>query len=77
MTLASFLDMVGYKVNLVERTGSFGVRGNIIDVFPPLEKSPLRVEMSADEIESIRVFDNISQRSLRIVDSLLYRPLAE
>lgn len=76
--LASFLDMVGYKrVSLVEETGEFSVRGNIIDVFPPLEKSPLRVEMSADEIESIRVFDNISQRSLRIVDSLLVSPASQ
>ena len=55
----------GYKrVSLVEEAGEFSIRGNIIDIFPPMEKNPLRLEMSGDEIESIRTFDCASQRSV-------------
>ncbi len=44
----------GYKrVGLVEEKGEFSIRGNIIDIFPPTEKNPLRLEMLGDDIESI------------------------
>ncbi|MBN1366067.1 MAG: transcription-repair coupling factor [Syntrophaceae bacterium] len=56
----------GYKrESLVEEKGEFSVRGNIIDIFPPAEKNPVRLEMFGDEIESIRIFNASSQRSMR------------
>lgn len=55
----------GYKrAGLVEEKGEFSIRGNIIDIFPPTEKNPLRLEMLGDDIESIRIFDASSQRSI-------------
>jgi transcription-repair coupling factor (superfamily II helicase) len=65
----------GYKrVSLVEERGEFSVRGNIIDLFPPLGKWPLRMEMLGDEIESIRTFDRASQRSISSVTTFLVPP---
>ncbi|HDS05448.1 MAG TPA: hypothetical protein ENN95_00235, partial [Deltaproteobacteria bacterium] len=76
--LTVHLDAMGYKrVSLVEEAGEFSVRGNIIDIFPPLEKNPLRVELSADEIESIRAFDNVSQRSLHALESFTISPASQ
>ena len=68
----------GYKrVSLVETAGEFSIRGNIIDIFPPTEKNPLRLEMSSDEIESIRTFDSISQRSVETVNAFVISPASE
>ena len=55
----------GYsRVSLVEEKGEFSVRGNIIDVFPLTEENPLRLEFMGDELESIRAFDSLTQRSV-------------
>ena len=42
------------RVDLVEKRGEFAVRGGIVDVFPPTEEHPLRVEFWGDEVEEIR-----------------------
>jgi len=47
----------------VSRAGEFAVRGGIIDIFAPNMQAPIRVELWGDEIESIRIFDILSQRS--------------
>ncbi|NEE41561.1 hypothetical protein G3M53_91390, partial [Streptomyces sp. SID7982] len=39
------------RVELVEKRGEFAVRGGILDVFPPTEEHPLRVEFWGDEVE--------------------------
>ena len=68
----------GYKrVSLVEERGEFSVRGNIIDVFPPTRGKPLRLEMEGDEIESIRMFDCSSQRSVGSTDAFILPPVSE
>ena len=54
----------GYKrVSLVEGKGEFGVRGSVLDIFPTTAEHPLRLEFLGDELESIRVFSPVSQRS--------------
>ncbi len=66
------LDMVvarlvaaGYsRTEVVERRGEIAVRGGILDVFPPTEDHPLRVEFFGDEVFEIRVFKAADQRSL-------------
>lgn len=68
----------GYnQVSLVEEKGEFSVRGNIIDVFPPTEERPLRMEMLGDHVESIRMFDGVSQRSLAPVSAFVLSPASE
>ncbi|MDD5525343.1 MAG: transcription-repair coupling factor, partial [Smithella sp.] len=68
----------GYKrVGLVEEKGEFSIRGNLIDIFPPAENNPLRLEMVGDEIESIRTFDASSQRSIGQASAFVVPPSSE
>ena len=65
----------GYaRTELVERRGDFAVRGGILDVFPPTEEHPLRVEFWGDEVEEIRYFKVADQRSLEIAEHGLWAP---
>ncbi|WP_425832833.1 transcription-repair coupling factor [Streptomyces fractus] len=62
------------RVELVEKRGEFAVRGGILDVFPPTEEHPLRVEFWGDDIEEIRYFKVADQRSLEIAEHGLWAP---
>ncbi|WP_326808355.1 MULTISPECIES: transcription-repair coupling factor [unclassified Streptomyces] len=62
------------RVELVEKRGDFAVRGGILDVFPPTEEHPLRVEFWGDEVEEIRYFRVADQRSLEIAEHGLWAP---
>jgi transcription-repair coupling factor (superfamily II helicase) len=65
----------GYtRSELVERRGDFAVRGGILDVFPPTVEHPLRVEFWGDEVEEIRYFKVVDQRSLEIAEHGLWAP---
>lgn len=62
--LLNSLTQLGYQpVPLVEERGSFAVRGDIIDLFPPDAKQPIRLDFYGDFIEKMRPFDPTSQRS--------------
>src|SRR4051794_1416092 len=65
------------RVDLVERRGEFAVRGGIIDVFPPTEEHPLRVEFWGDDVEEIRSFAVADQRTLEKVERLWAPPCRE
>ncbi len=65
------------RVDLVERRGEFAVRGGIVDVFPPTEEHPLRVEFWGDDVEEIRSFAVADQRTLDTVDRLWAPPCRE
>jgi transcription-repair coupling factor (superfamily II helicase) len=62
------------RVDLVERRGEFAVRGGILDVFPPTEEHPVRVEFFGDTVEEIRYFKVADQRSLEIATHGLWAP---
>ena len=63
--LAEKLSAAGYeRVHLVEARGQFAVRGGILDVYPIGSPNALRVEFFDDEIDSIRSFDVMTQRSI-------------
>ncbi|MBM6402716.1 transcription-repair coupling factor [Phycicoccus sp. CSK15P-2] len=62
------------RVDLVERRGEFAVRGGILDVFPPTEEHPLRLEFWGDTVEEIRWFKVADQRSLEIAEHGLWAP---
>ncbi len=62
------------RVDLVERRGEFAVRGGILDVFPPTEEHPLRVEFWGDTVEEIRSFSVADQRSLTASAGPLWAP---
>ena len=67
-------DAAYLRTDLVERRGDFAVRGGILDVFPPTEEHPLRLEFWGDEIEEIRYFKVDDQRSLEVAQHGLWAP---
>jgi len=62
------------RTDLVERRGEFAVRGGILDVFPPTEEHPVRVEFWGDTVEEIRWFKVADQRSLEVAEHGLWAP---
>jgi len=62
------------RTDLVERRGEFAVRGGILDVFPPTEEHPVRIEFWGDTVEEIRWFKVADQRSLEIAEHGLWAP---
>lgn len=62
------------RTDLVERRGEFAVRGGILDVFPPTEDHPVRVEFWGDTVEEIRWFKVADQRSLEVAEHGLWAP---
>ncbi|MCL2354194.1 MAG: hypothetical protein FWC69_06165, partial [Defluviitaleaceae bacterium] len=71
---------MGYiRSEQVEGCGQFAIRGGILDVFAPNNDNPLRIELWGDEVDSIRAFDPITQRSIegeKLLDAQIY-PMAE
>ena len=68
----------GYeRVDLVEGRGQCAMRGDILDVFPPQEVLPCRIEFFGDEIDQIRSFDPLSQRAVAVLDTVLLPPAFE
>jgi len=65
------------RVDLVEKRGEFAVRGGIVDVFPPTEEHPLRVEFFGDEVDEIRSFAVADQRTMEKKDRLWAPPCRE
>ena len=66
---------IGYaRVELVTNRGEIAVRGGILDVFPPTEEHPLRVEFFGSEIEEIRPFRAADQRSLGTMTDSVWAP---
>ncbi|MEV4005813.1 transcription-repair coupling factor [Actinomadura sp. NPDC049753] len=63
-----------HRVDLVEKRGEIAVRGGILDVFPPTEEHPLRVEFWGDTVEEIRYFKAADQRSLEVAQGGLWAP---
>lgn len=65
------------RVDMVESRGQFAVRGGIIDVFPPIEQHPLRIEFFGDEVETIRTFAVADQRSMEPRNQVYAPPCRE
>jgi transcription-repair coupling factor (superfamily II helicase) len=69
---------MGYRrVELVERTGEFGVRGGLVDLFSPALDEPIRMEWSGNRLESIRLFDPETQLSSGEIPEILILPIME
>ncbi len=76
--LTARLHGLGYaRMTMVEERGEMSVRGGILDIFPPMYDSPLRVEFFGDEIESMRTFDVSTQRSIKEMTEARILPARE
>lgn len=70
-TLSNLLTDLGYKrTAIVSDKGEFAIRGGILDVFPTAAQDPYRIEFFDDEIDQIRIFDPIGQKSIQKVESI-------
>ncbi|MEU8237820.1 transcription-repair coupling factor [Actinoplanes missouriensis] len=70
-------DMAYARVDLVTKRGEFAVRGGILDVFPPTDEHPSRVEFWGDDVEEIRTFAVADQRTIEAVPRLWAPPCRE
>jgi transcription-repair coupling factor (superfamily II helicase) len=69
---------IGYlHVDTVLEPGQFSHRGGLLDIWPPDEGYPVRLDFFGDEVENIRRFDPLSQRTLEIMDGILVTPARE
>lgn len=76
--LQSQLNKVGYnRVDTVYEHGEFAFRGSIIDIFPMGAKSPFRLDLLDTEVESLRLFDPESQRTIESVQRIDVLPARE
>ncbi len=72
------LSRLGYSVEpLVQDAGQASHRGGIIDVFPPTSELPVRIELVGREMESLRQFDPLTQRSVGSIDEIEIGPARE
>ena len=76
--LIDSLVLLGYeRVDLVQGSGQFSVRGDILDIYPFNFSDPVRIEFFDDEIETMRCFDAASQRSKGTILNLVIPPARE
>lgn len=76
--LSELLVAAGYeKVYQVEGQGQFAIRGGIVDIYDLTEENPYRIELWGDEVDSIRSFDILSQRSIENLESASIYPATE
>jgi transcription-repair coupling factor (superfamily II helicase) len=72
--IARLIDIGYARVEMVSKRGELAVRGGLLDVFPPTEEHPLRVEFFGDTVEEIRVFKVADQRSAGQAEHGLWAP---
>lgn len=76
--LAEKLVLMGYeRCELVEGSGQFAIRGGILDLFASTMDHAVRIEFIGDEIDSMRLLDSNSQRSIENVSTVHVLPMRE
>ncbi|MCC7426067.1 MAG: transcription-repair coupling factor [Alphaproteobacteria bacterium] len=76
--IVAWLDANGYgRAGTVMEAGEYAVRGGLLDLVPAGREEPLRLDFFGDEIEAIRSFDPISQRSTATLDGAVLKPVSE
>ncbi|WP_366656767.1 transcription-repair coupling factor [Fodinicurvata sp. EGI_FJ10296] len=74
----SFLARTGYtRSQTVREPGEYAVRGDIVDIYPTVDVEPVRIDLFGEEIEKIRHFDPISQRTTGTAETVVLQPMSE
>ena len=74
---SKLVNMAYERVSQVQGPGQFAMRGEILDIFPVTEESPVRIDLWGDEIDSIKYFDVESQRSIENIEDITIYPACE
>ena len=78
LDLIEFLEMQGYEPEAqVSQKGELALRGGIVDIFPPTNPWPVRLEFFGDELESLRCFDPLTQISREEITGVTLPPAGE
>jgi transcription-repair coupling factor (superfamily II helicase) len=76
--LQSFFRNNGYtRTDTVREPGEFAIRGGIVDLYPSGAAQPVRLDFFGDQVESLRSFDPLTQRSTGSIDKLELKPVNE
>jgi transcription-repair coupling factor (superfamily II helicase) len=76
--LAALLVDAGFsREDPADEHGEFALRGGILDVFPPTEPLPVRLEFIGDTVETLRTYDPATQRSVQPIDHVSILPLKD
>jgi len=76
--LQAFLGCNGYtRTDTVREPGEYAIRGCLIDLFPPGEEEPVRIDLFGDEVETIRCFDPMTQRTTGERTDVVLRAVSE
>ena len=75
--LESLLNLGYVRETIVTKTGEIGVRGFVFDIFPLGYEHPVRIEFFGDTIESIRLFDEDTQKSIENLKEVVIKPYRE
>ena len=76
--LTNYLTHNGYaRASTVVDHGDYAIRGSIIDIFPPGSKKPVRIDLWGDEVDTIKLFDPVSQRTEQKCDQIELVPMGE
>ena len=76
--LRAYFSKMGFvQTPTVTEPGDYAIRGGIIDVFPPGESGPVRMDLFGDELESARRFDPVTQRTVENLDRIEFAPVSE
>ncbi|MEQ8651942.1 MAG: transcription-repair coupling factor [Kiloniellales bacterium] len=68
----------GYeRVETASEPGEYALRGGLVDVFPAGRSAPLRLDFFGDTVESVRVYDPLTQRSTGKAKGLVLKPVSE
>lgn len=76
--LIRYLSLQGYtRTGTVMEPGEFAVRGGLIDIFPPNDSHPVRLDLFGRDLESLRRFDAMTQRTLERIERFELTPVSE
>jgi len=76
--LRAFLVRMGFvQTPTVMEAGDYAVRGGILDIFPPGETGPVRLDFFGDTLDGIRQFDSATQRTTKSLKSVELFPVSE
>ena len=76
--LSEYLVRNGYsRAEQVMEPGEYAVRGGIVDLFPPGSEDPFRLDLFGEEVDGIRTFDPMTQRTTGKAEQVLLKPMSE
>ncbi len=76
--IVTFFERNGYvRAGTVREAGEYALRGGIVDIFPPNATLPLRLDFFGDELEGIRSFDAMTQRTEESLEGFQFGPVSE